>query len=85
MKSIITKRLSEMRPGEKGKILDISGNAPPSLKRRILDMGLVRGTSVKVVRDAPLRDPVEFEALGYNLSLRRDEAAFIIVRVEVEE
>ncbi len=74
-----------MRPGEGGEILDISGDAPPSLKRRILDMGLVRGTLVKVVRSAPLGDPVEFEALGYDLSLRKDEAAFIIVKVEVEE
>ncbi len=76
------KRLSEMRLGEKGIITDISSEAPSSLKRRILDMGLVRGTSIRVIRNAPLGDPVEFEALGYKLSLRKDEAKFLLVEVE---
>ncbi len=76
------KRLSEMRPKEEGVIAEISKEIPLSLKRRILDMGLVRGTSVKVVRNAPLGDPVEFEALGYNLSLRKNEAKFLFVEVE---
>ena len=51
------------------------------LRRRILDMGLVRGTRIKVVRAAPLKDPIEFQTSGYDLSLRRDEAKNIIVEV----
>ncbi|HDJ66127.1 MAG TPA: ferrous iron transport protein A [Nitrososphaeria archaeon] len=74
------KPLSELKVGEVGVIVDVIGDSP-KLKRRILDMGLVRGTRIKVVRVAPLRDPIEFQTSGYNLSLRRDEAKNIIVEV----
>ena len=74
------KPLSELKVGQVGVIVDILESSP-KLKRRILDMGLVRGTRIKVVRVAPLRDPIEFQTSGYNLSLRRDEAKSIIVEV----
>jgi len=74
------KRLSEMRPGEEGIIIDFL-RGPNTLLRRLLDMGLVKNTRIKVIRNAPLGDPVEFEALGYPISLRKDEAKYIIVEV----
>ncbi len=80
---MVEKRLSEMKPREKGIIVTVVGG-PPSLKKRILDMGLVRNTEIEVIRNAPLGDPVEFRALGYDLCLRKDEARYVVVRVEKE-
>ena len=74
------RRLSELRPGERGIIVKIAG--PQPIKRRLLDMGLVKGTEIVVVRRAPLGDPVEFLLKGYNLSLRAEEAEYIHVRTE---
>lgn len=77
----IVKRLNEMKPGEEGVIVDVL-RGPSMLIKRILDMGLVKNTRVKVIRNAPLGDPVEFEALGNPVSLRRDEAKYIMVEVD---
>mgnify|MGYP000191493943 CR=1 FL=1 len=77
---MVRKPLSELKPGQVGVIVDIVEGSP-RLRRRILDMGLVRGTKIRVVRVAPLKDPIEFQTSGYNLSLRRDEAKNIIVEV----
>jgi len=74
------KPLSELKPGQVGVIVDIVGGSP-RLRRRILDMGLVKGTRVKVVRAAPLKDPIELQTSGYDLTLKRDEAKNIIVEV----
>ncbi|MCD6260768.1 MAG: ferrous iron transport protein A [Thaumarchaeota archaeon] len=74
------KPLSELKPGQVGVIVDIVGGSP-RLRRRILDMGLVKGTRIKVVRVAPLKDPIELQTSGYDLTLRRDEAKNIIVEV----
>ncbi len=75
------KRLSEMRPGEKGKITKVVGDR--SLLSRLTAMGIVRGERINVVRNAPLKDPVEFLLKGYHLSLRKDEAEGVYVEVEV--
>jgi len=75
-------RLSGLRPGQKGVVVRVEG--PIEIRRRLLDMGLVRGTEVRVIREAPLADPVEYEVKGYNLSLRREEAAYVFVEL-VEE
>jgi len=66
------KRLSELKRGEKGKIVKIGGGG--GLRRRLLDMGLVSGSEVKMERVAPLGDPIEIKVKGYNLSLRKEEA-----------
>ena len=63
--------LSELKPGEKGVISKVVGDR--EVRRRLLDMGLTRGTEITVVRRAPLGDPVEFLLKGYNLSLRKRE------------
>ncbi|OFV67877.1 MAG: Ferrous iron transporter, FeoA subunit domain protein [Candidatus Syntrophoarchaeum caldarius] len=73
------KTLSDMQPGEKGRVLSVSGDN--TVQRRIRDMGIVRGTEIEVVRRAPLGDPVEFRLKGYNLSLRKEEAACVSVEV----
>jgi len=58
-------------------IQSISGRGP--IPRRLMEMGFLRGTTVTVLRRAPLNDPIEFEIRGYLVSLRREEAHLILV------
>ena len=74
------KPLKEMKPGEKGKVVKVSGEG--SIHRRILDMGVVPGTKIKMERVAPLGDPIEVKIKGYHLSLRKEEASNILVEAE---
>lgn len=64
--------LKDLKVGQKGSIrkIRISG----ALKQRFMDMGITRGVEVKVVKRAPLGDPIEIEIRGYNLSIRKDDA-----------
>lgn len=71
--------LKEMKPGQSGHVVSIGEKGP--LKRRIMDMGITPGTAVKVIKTAPLGDPVEINVRGYELSLRKEEAARIEVQV----
>lgn len=71
--------LRDLKPGESGTIVSIGEKGP--MKRRIMDMGITPGTSVKVIKVAPLGDPIEVNIRGYELSLRKDEAQRIIVEV----
>jgi len=71
------KTLNQLEPGERATIIKVGGEGP--VRRRILDMGVVRGADIEVVRVAPLGDPVEFRIKGYNLSLRKSEAQNIQV------
>ena len=71
--------LKEMKPGESGKVVSIGESG--QLKRRIMDMGITPGVDVKVIKVAPLGDPVEVNIRGCELSLRKEEAA----RIEVEK
>jgi len=75
-----SKILRELKPGRKGRIVKILGAGP--IQRRILDMGLVKGTEIEVERVAPLGDPLEVKIKGYHLSLRKEEAARIFVEAE---
>ena len=68
--------LQELSPGESGMILSV-GNQSGAVKRRLVDMGLTPGTVVKVTKIAPLGDPLEVSLRGYELSLRKDDAAQI--------
>ncbi len=70
-------RLEDLRTGEIGKIVKIVGNGP--FRLRLMEMGFVPGTEVRVIRYAPLKDPVEYEVKGYHVSLRHEEAANILV------
>jgi len=73
------KMLNELKRGEKGKIVKIGGKG--GVHRRLLDMGLVSGSDIEMQRVAPLGDPIEIKVKGYNLSLRKEEAASIQVEV----
>ncbi len=69
--------LSEMAAGEHGKIVLL--DLPPEPRQRLLEMGMTVGAEVQVVRFAPLGDPVEIKIRGYQLSIRKHEAAGIRV------
>ncbi len=73
-------RLSDMAVGGKGKATRVEGTG--ALRRRMMDMGIVRGAEIEMVRDAPLGDPVEFLLKGYNLTLRREEATNVWLELE---
>lgn len=70
-------RLSELREGQRAVIVKVGGSG--LLRRRILEMGLVRGAEVYVEKYAPLKDPLELIVKGYHVSLRVEEAAEILV------
>lgn len=70
-------RLNEMRQGQSGKIVRIGGEI--RLRRRILEMGLTRGSEIYVEKYAPLKDPLELVVRGCHISLRVNEAAEIDV------
>lgn len=72
--------LSQLKPKERGTIAKVGGDRP--VRRRILDMGVVPGTEVEVVKVAPLGDPVDLLIRGYHLSLRKEEAREILVDKE---
>ena len=74
--------LSELKTGEKAVIVKVNGHG--SFRKRIIEMGFVRGKLVKVVLNAPLKDPIEYEIIGYKISLRREEADKIEVISESE-
>ena len=72
------KTLEEVRPGERGTILRVGNDRGP-VKRRLVDMGLTPGTQVMVRKVAPFGDPVELNLRGYELSLRKSDAAQILI------
>ena len=69
--------LSELETGKRGVIVRVGGHG--SFRKRLIEMGFIKGKEVRVVLNAPLKDPVEYEILGYKVSLRREEAASIEV------
>lgn len=69
--------LRDTRPGETVRVEKLNGEG--ALKRRIMDMGLTKGTEITVRKVAPLGDPVEITVRGYELSIRKSEAENIIV------
>ena len=71
--------LHKLNTGQRGVVVRVGGKGPA--RRRMMDMGLVPGSEVKVVRVAPLGDPIEFTVKGYSLSLRKSEAKVIEVEV----
>ncbi len=75
-------RLSELKTGEKGIIVKVLGHG--GFRKRIVEMGFIKGKTVEVLLNAPLRDPVKYKILGYEVSLRRQEAAMIEVVTEEE-
>lgn len=73
-------RLSALKVGQQGCVSGVEGDE--GTRRRLLEMGFVRGERVRVEKLAPLGDPMELVIKGYHLSLRREESACIFVELE---
>lgn len=74
------KKLNDMKPGESGLIVTLHGSG--NVKHRLIDMGLVHGTKIHVMKFAPLGDPVEIKVKNFELALRNSEAGMIDVEVQ---
>ena len=73
-------KLSELRIGQNGIVIDI--NIPDKMiKKHLMEMGLIKGTKLKMVKIAPTGDPICIEIRGYELAIRKAEARFVIVEV----
>ena len=68
-------KLEDMKCGDTATIVNVSGEG--QLRKRILDLGLTKGVDVKLVRIAPLGDPIEIELRGYRLTVRKTEASIV--------
>ncbi len=75
-------KLSELKTGEKGVIVKVLGHG--GFRKRIVEMGFIKGKIVKVLLNAPLQDPVKYKVMGYEVSLRHDEAEMIEI-ISTEE
>lgn len=76
------KSLNELKPGQSGIIQKVAGQGV--LKKKFLDMGIIPGSPFEIIKVAPLGDPVDIKIKGYHLSLRREEAKDIFVRISTE-
>lgn len=73
-------KLSELKSGESARIVKIQGHG--AFRKRVMEIGFVRGKTIKVMLNAPLQDPIKYNILGYEVSLRRSEANLIeVVRI----
>ena len=68
-------KLSDLKTGEKGVIVKVLGHG--GFRKRIVEMGFIKGQIVEVLLNAPLRDPVKYKIMGYEVSLRHNEAAMM--------
>ena len=71
--------LNNLKVGQSGRIL--KNRTKGAIKQRFMDMGITKGVVVKVIKIAPLGDPIEVELRGYNLSIRKDDAK----NIDIEE
>lgn len=69
--------LSELQTGDKGVIVKVKGRG--AFRKRITEMGFIKGKKITVIKNAPLKDPIEYNILGYDVSLRRNEASLVEV------
>ena len=74
------KRLNELKAGESGEVLRIEGEG--QIRRRIFDMGVTPGAKILLRKLAPLGDPIEVTVRGYELTLRKSEAACVVMLIE---
>ena len=72
--------LSNLKPGQQGKILKLDSSIGP-IRRRMMDMGVIAGETIRVEKVAPMGDPIEVSIKSYNLSLRKNEAKGIEIEV----
>lgn len=78
----MVKLLHELKPGEQGVVKGLLGGG--AIFRRIVDMGVVPGAKIKVLKFAPLGDPIEIKVKGFNLTLRKQEAKMIEIHQCIE-
>ncbi|MCQ2428458.1 MAG: ferrous iron transport protein A [Clostridia bacterium] len=72
-------KLDELKPGQSAKILTVGGSG--ALRCRLLDMGITPKTNVKLIKRAPMGDPIEILIRGYELTLRNEDASLITVEL----
>ncbi len=72
--------LATLDPGRTARIVAVSGAA--DIQQRLLELGLLPGVEVRMMRCAPLGDPLEVDVLGYRLAIRKSEAALVQVEVQ---
>lgn len=76
-------KLSDLSVGQTGIITNVGGRG--ALRLRFLDMGIIPNTKVKIQKTAPLGDPIQISVRGYELTIRKDDAAFIdVIRKEAQ-
>lgn len=75
-------RLSDLKTGQSAVIVKVLGHG--GFRRRIMEMGFVRGKKVEVLQNAPLKDPIKYKIMNYEVSLRRSEADMIEVITDAE-
>ncbi|PKK82536.1 MAG: ferrous iron transport protein A [candidate division Zixibacteria bacterium HGW-Zixibacteria-1] len=71
--------LNDLKPGQSGEVVRITGGG--AIRRRLLDLGIRAGETIKMVKAAPLRDPLEISLGNGHISIRRAEAALIEIKV----
>ncbi len=76
----MNKLLSEFAIGESGKVVRVSGEG--AIRRRLFDMGITPGAQIYFRKKAPLGDPIEITLRGYELTLRKAEAAFVEMKLD---
>ena len=72
--------LSDLKTGSKARIIKVMGRG--AFRKRILEMGFVRGQNIEAIRNAPMEDPIEYNLMGYNVSLRKTEAELIEISTD---
>lgn len=69
--------LDQLKPGERARVVQVKGEG--RVRMRIFDMGLTPGTEITFRKVAPLGDPIEITVRGYELSLRKNEAQYVVI------
>jgi ferrous iron transport protein A len=75
--------LDELKPGQQAVVKRVGGSG--SIRRRLMDMGLVSGVVIEILKTAPFGDPTEYKLRGYHLSLRKTEAHLVEVEIAQEQ
>jgi ferrous iron transport protein B len=75
--------LADLKNGQKAIIIKVKGRG--AFRKRIMEMGFIKGKEIAVIKNAPLKDPIEYKIMGYNISLRRNEAKLIEVLTHTKQ
>jgi ferrous iron transport protein A len=78
-----TLRLTDLPPGQPARVISVSGDS--AITRRLMEMGVIPGIELHIVKTAPFGDPIEVRVRGYSLAMRKSEASSITVAVQAIE